>query len=74
MDTKVCFRASNWLILLFIVIVTLTLFSSNGGIAQKADKFASVQTQTSDTAIDLKGILGTPLYYSNNAKMTAQSY
>jgi hypothetical protein len=54
MDTKVCFRASNWLILLFIVIVTLTLFSSNGGIAQKADKFASAQTQTSDAAIDLK--------------------
>jgi hypothetical protein len=72
MDTKVCFRASNWLILLFIVIVTLTLFSSNGGIAQKADKFASAQTQTSDAAIDLKGILGTPLYYSNNAKMTAE--
>jgi hypothetical protein len=71
MDMKVCFRASKWLILLFIVIVTLTLFSSSDDIAQKAGKFASAQTQTSDAAIDLKGMLGTPLYYSNNSKMTA---
>jgi hypothetical protein len=69
---KVCFKARRWLILLlFIVIVTSTLFSSSDDIAQKAGKFASARTQTSNAAIDLKGMLGTPLYHSNNAKMTA---
>ncbi|HET7284625.1 MAG TPA: hypothetical protein VFI70_08060 [Nitrososphaeraceae archaeon] len=70
---KVCFRANTWLILLlFIVIVALTLFSSSSGdLTRKSAEFASAQTQTSDATIDLRGILGTPLYHSNNAKITA---
>jgi hypothetical protein len=71
MNVKVCFRASTWLALLFIIITTLTLLSSIGDISQKAGRFASAQTQTNDATIDLGTILGTPLYHSNNAKITS---
>lgn len=73
---KVRFRVNTWLVLLlllsFIVIVALTLFSSSSGdVTQKSVEFAGAQTQTSDANIDLRGILGTPLYHSNNTKITA---
>ncbi len=73
MNMKVCFGASTRLaLLLFIVITTITLFSSIGDISKIAGNFASVQSQTNDTTIDLRTMLGTPLYHSNNTKITSQ--
>jgi hypothetical protein len=55
-----------------IIIATLTLFSSIGDISKIASNFATAQTRTNDTTIDLMTILGTPLYHSNNTKITSQ--
>jgi hypothetical protein len=73
MNMRVCFRVNTWLVLLlllFVVIVALTLFTSSGDLTQKSAEFASAQRQTSDATINLRDILGTPLYHSNNAKIT----
>lgn len=68
---NVWFRASTRLVLLFIVITPIILFSSIDNISQKAGKFANAQTKTNDATIDLRTVLGTPLYHSNNAKITS---
>jgi hypothetical protein len=72
MNMKVCFGASTCLAFLFIVTANLTLFSSICGISQIAGNFASAQTQTNNATIDLRTILGTPLYHSKNTMITSQ--
>ena len=79
MKVKIWFRANTVaiLLLLFIVIViiiTATLTSFSSDLIQKSSKFASAQVQTNNnnaTTINLREILGTPLYHSNSGKITA---
>lgn len=79
MKVKIWFRANTVaiLLLLFIVIViiiTATLTSFSSDLIQKSSKFASAQVQTNNnnaTTINLREILGTPLYHLNSGKITA---